>query len=150
MQNPAKQVYLMRGLPACGKSHTARRLAGERGIVLETDQYFYTQVGDDPAKYDYSEAMLPAAREWNLARFRDAVAREQKQDSLHLRRFLVSGGAEDPPKRWEALNHTIEVNRLLGHENRVAMTNRPDHAPNDDSNEVIYSFFEHCLLPSKH
>jgi len=61
------------------------------------------------------------------------------------RPFLVSGGAEDPPRRWEALNHTIEVNRLLGHENRVAMTNRPDHAPNDDSNEVIYSFFEHFL-----
>ena len=69
-------VYLMRGLPACGKSHTARRLAGEQGIVLETDQYFYTQVGDDPTKYDYSEALLPAAREWNLDRFRHAIARE--------------------------------------------------------------------------
>ncbi len=63
------------------------------------------------------------------------------------RPFLVSGGAEDPPRRWEALNHTIEVNRLLGHENRVAMTNRPDHSPNDDSNEVMYSFFEHFLAP---
>lgn len=61
------------------------------------------------------------------------------------RPFLVSGGAEDPPRRWEALNRTIEVNRLLGYENRVAMTNRPDHAPNDDSNEVMYSFFEHFL-----
>jgi len=76
MDNPTKHVYLMRGLPACGKSHKARRLAGERGIVLETDQYFYTQVGDDPTTYDYSEALLPAAREWNLARFRDAIARE--------------------------------------------------------------------------
>lgn len=52
----------MRGLPACGKSHTARRLAGEQGIMLETDQYFYTHVGDDPTSYDYSEALLPAAR----------------------------------------------------------------------------------------
>ncbi|MBI2479880.1 MAG: hypothetical protein HYV60_14985 [Planctomycetia bacterium] len=40
MQSSAKQVYLMRGLPACGKSHTTRRLAGEQGIVLETDHYF--------------------------------------------------------------------------------------------------------------
>ena len=30
------------------------------------------------------------------------------------RPFLVSGGSEDPPKRWTALNHTIAVNNLLG------------------------------------
>ena len=76
MENTSKQVYLMRGLPACGKSHKARRLAGDRGIVLETDQYFYTQTGDDPASYDYSQELLPRAREWNFARFREAVASE--------------------------------------------------------------------------
>ena len=61
------------------------------------------------------------------------------------RPFLVSGGSEDPPRRWQALNHTVEVNRILGYQNRVAMTNRPDHSPNDSSNEVIYAFFEHFL-----
>lgn len=61
------------------------------------------------------------------------------------RPFLVSGGSEDPPKRWTALNHTVAVNRLLGFENRVAMTNRPDHAPNAESNEQIYKFFEYFL-----
>lgn len=61
------------------------------------------------------------------------------------RPFLVSGGSEDGPNRWEPLNHSIEVNRILGYENRVAMTNRPDHSPNDESNEIIYSFFEHFL-----
>lgn len=65
------------------------------------------------------------------------------------RPFLVSGGSEDPPKRWQALNHTIEVNRILGKENRVAMTNRPDHSPNEDSNEVVYSFFEYVLQPDR-
>ncbi|HQX51737.1 MAG TPA: AAA family ATPase [Planctomycetaceae bacterium] len=74
MQHNARQVYLMRGLPGCGKSHRARRLAGDQGIVLETDQYFYTQVGDDPASYDYSEELLPKARGWNLGRLRDAIA----------------------------------------------------------------------------
>lgn len=69
-----KLVYLMRGLPACGKSHRARRLAGANGIVLETDQYFYTQVGDDSTRYDYSDELLPQARRWNLARFRVAIA----------------------------------------------------------------------------
>lgn len=61
------------------------------------------------------------------------------------RPFLVSGGSEDGPHRWKALNHSIAVNKLLGYENRVAMTNRPDHSPNPESNEVIYRFFEHFL-----
>ncbi len=61
------------------------------------------------------------------------------------RPFLVSAGSEDPSSRWIALNHTIAVNRLLGYSDRVAMTNRPDHSPNDSSNEVIYSFFQHFL-----
>ena len=64
-----KIVYLMRGLPACGKSHTARKLAGDTGAVFETDEYFYTQVGDDPKRYDYSEELLPEARRWNFERF---------------------------------------------------------------------------------
>jgi hypothetical protein len=61
------------------------------------------------------------------------------------RPFLVSAGSEDPPKRWIALNHTIAVNRLLGHENRVAMTNRPAHSPTPQDNDRLYAFFEHFL-----
>ncbi len=61
------------------------------------------------------------------------------------RPFLVSGGSEDPPKRWKALNHTVKINRSLGYENRVAMQNRPTHSPDEESNEVIYRFFEHFL-----
>ena len=61
------------------------------------------------------------------------------------RPFLVSGGSEDSARRWEALNHSIQVNRILGRTNRVAMTNRPDHSPNAESNAVIYSFFERFL-----
>lgn len=61
------------------------------------------------------------------------------------RPFLVSGGAEDTPKRWIPLNHTIAVNKLLGVKNRVAMTNRKEHSPNDESNEQAYLFFEYFL-----
>jgi hypothetical protein len=61
------------------------------------------------------------------------------------RPFLVSGGSEDPPARWRALNHTVAVNRLLGHEGRVGMTNRPGHTPTPEANEVVYSFFEWAL-----
>ena len=61
------------------------------------------------------------------------------------RPFLVSGGSEDRPERWKALSHTIAVNRLLGYENRVAMTNRKGHSPTPESNEQIYIFLEHFL-----
>ncbi len=69
-------VYLMRGLPACGKSHRARRLVGDDGIVLETDEYFYTQIGSDKTSYDYDKDLPPVARKWNFARMRDAISRE--------------------------------------------------------------------------
>ncbi len=65
------------------------------------------------------------------------------------RPFIVSGGSEDPVHRWAALNHTIMVNRVLGYNERVAMTNRPEHAPNAESNAAIYAFFEHFLKPSR-
>lgn len=61
------------------------------------------------------------------------------------RPFLVSGGSEDPPERWEALNHSIAVNKLLGFNNRVAMTNRAEHSPNEESNEQINLFFQYFL-----
>ena len=61
------------------------------------------------------------------------------------RPFLVSGGSEDQPERWVPLNHAIALNKFLGYENRVAMTNRPTHAPNPESNEQLCLFFEHFL-----
>jgi hypothetical protein len=61
------------------------------------------------------------------------------------RPFLVSGGAEDFISRWTALGHVIAVNDLLGAKNRVAMTNRKDHPPTEESNAAIYAFFEHFL-----
>jgi hypothetical protein len=61
------------------------------------------------------------------------------------RPFLVSGGTADIPERWAALNHAIAVNRLLGFENRVAMTNRKEHGPAEKDNEQVYRFFEWWL-----
>lgn len=84
--------------------------------------------------------------------------RELKEENhdLHLlhalmspRPFLVSGGSEDPPSRWEALNHTIRINQLLGVSHHVGMTNRPLHDPNPESNEVIYDFFQHFLMKAE-
>ncbi len=65
------------------------------------------------------------------------------------RPFLVSGGSEDRPARWAALNHAVAVNQFLGYSNRVALTSRKDHSPTPESNEQIYLFFEHFLKPEK-
>ena len=63
------------------------------------------------------------------------------------RPFLVSGGSVDPPERWIPLNHSIAINKLLGFNDRVAMTNRAKHSPNVESNEQVYLFFEYFLEP---
>ena len=61
------------------------------------------------------------------------------------RPFLVSGGTADLPERWPALNHAIAVNKLLGFDHRVAMTNRDTHDPTEEANEQVYRFFEWSL-----
>lgn len=61
------------------------------------------------------------------------------------RPFLVSGGAEDRAERWQALNHSVAVNRFLGYENRVALTTRPEHRPTPEAVEQICLFFEYFL-----
>ena len=61
------------------------------------------------------------------------------------RPFWVSGGSEDPPDRWRALNHAVQVNALLGYKDRVGMSNRPTHEPTPESNELICLFFENFL-----
>ncbi len=66
-------VYLMRGLPSSGKSHRAVRLAGDEGVVLETDRFFCVTGPDGVESYVYHESRLDEAREWNFQRFVEAV-----------------------------------------------------------------------------
>jgi dienelactone hydrolase len=61
------------------------------------------------------------------------------------RPFLVDGGSYDKADRWVALNHTIALNKLLGFDNRVAMTLRERHGPDEESRERICAFFEWAL-----
>lgn len=61
------------------------------------------------------------------------------------RPFLVSGGSSDPEERWIPLNHSIQVNKLLGYTDRVAMTNREEHAPNATSNRQVVDFLTYFL-----
>ena len=67
-------VYLLRGLPSSGKSHRARKLVGDSGVLLETDQFFECENPDGSLSFQYSEARLPEARQWIFERFQDAIA----------------------------------------------------------------------------
>ena len=94
-------VYMMRGMPCCGKSYTAKRLAGDTGVVCETDEYFHTQVGTDPTKYDYNDDLLPAARKWNFERFKVAIA-ERKSP------VVVDRGNGRNPESREYIQYAID------------------------------------------
>lgn len=95
------------------------------------------------------EKGIPTKDEPRTGAYKMLVAQGLDLHELHAlmapRPFLVSGGSEDEPERWKALNHAIAANKLLGYENRVAMTNRRGHSPTPESNEQIYLFFEHFL-----
>ena len=92
---------------------------------------------------------VPTEKNPRIGLYKRLVEENYDLHELHAlmapRPFLVSGGSEDSPKRWIPLNHAIAVNKLLGYENRVAMTNRPLHSPNPESNEQVYLFFEYFL-----
>jgi dienelactone hydrolase len=61
------------------------------------------------------------------------------------RPLLVSAGTEDPPRNWQALNHLVAVNKLLGYDERVAMTARPTHVPTPEALEIELAFLEYWL-----
>jgi len=104
-------------------------------------------LGYDPQKK--RPAGIPDNRKPRTGAYKTMVEQGWDLHELHSlmapRPFLVSGGAEDPPQRWIALNHTVAVNKLLGYRSRVAMTNRPHHSPTPKSNEQMYNFFDYFL-----
>lgn len=104
-------------------------------------------LGYDPARQ--RERGVPSADKPRTGPYEKMFLEGYDLHELHAlmapRPFLVSGGAEDRPERWKALNHSIEVNKLLGYTNRVAMTSRKSHSPTPESNEQIYVFLEHFL-----
>lgn len=61
------------------------------------------------------------------------------------RPVLVSGGTEDPPRNWQALNHLVALNKLLGYEHRVCMTARTGHIPTAEALELELAFLEFWL-----
>jgi hypothetical protein len=96
---------------------------------------------------------IPSAENPRTGPYRKLIEDGRDLHEMHAlmapRPFLVSGGAEDQPERWKALNHAIAVNTLLGYKDRVAMTNRKGHSPTPESNEQLYAFFGYFLKEGK-
>ncbi len=103
---------------------------------------------NDPADR-HAFRKLPSEGQARTGAYKELVEGGHDLVELHAlmapRPFLVSGGTADLPERWSALNHAIAVNRMLGFENRAAMSNRAGHDPTAESNEQIYRYFEAFL-----
>ena len=100
-------------------------------------------LGYDAARQRPRGAFKPG--EERLGAYRGIVEQKRDLHELHAlmcpRPFFTAGGAVDPPERWQALNHAVAVNKLLGVEGRVGMSNRPDHKISPEASRQIADFF---------
>ncbi len=92
---------------------------------------------------------IPSADNPRTGLYKELVEAKEDLVELHAlmapRPVLVSGGIQDPPRNWIALNHLVAVNELLGRRNRVAMTARPTHVPTPEALELELAFVEYWL-----
>jgi dienelactone hydrolase len=108
-------------------------------------------LGHDAALNDQRKPGVPSDKNPRTGAYTRLVKDGRDLTDIHAlicpRPFLVSAGSEDPPERWTALHHSIAVNNLLGAKDKVAMTNRPQHSPDEKANAVVWEFFEKWLKP---
>ncbi len=94
---------------------------------------------------------IPSAENPRTGLYKELVDAGEDLVDFHAlmapRPVLVSGGTEDPPRNWIALNHLAAVNDLLGHKQRVAMTARAGHIPTAEALELELVFLEYWLKP---
>jgi dienelactone hydrolase len=92
---------------------------------------------------------VPSAERPRTGLYKELVEAKEDLVDLHAlmapRPVLVSGGTEDPPQNWRALTHLIAVNKVLGHDDRVAMTARKTHVPTPEALEIELAFLEYWL-----
>jgi dienelactone hydrolase len=132
---------------ACGATSDPGIVFDEkRGNVNYWEPWY---LGFDPELNPQRKAGIPNDKNPRTGPYKKMMADGRDLTDLHAlmapRPFFVSGGSEDLPERWKALNHLVAVNKLLGVENRVGMTNRKGHAPTEESNELLCLFFEYAL-----
>jgi hypothetical protein len=104
-------------------------------------------LGYDPA--EQRKPGVPSDTNPRTGLYKELVENKDDLVDLHSlmapRPVLVSGGTEDPPRNWTALNHLVALNNLLGHKNRVAMTARKTHVPTAEALELELAFLEYWL-----
>lgn len=112
------------------------------------EKWYLGYAMDKPAE-EQRKPGVPSGENPRTGAYKRFVDEGRDLHELHAlmapRPFLVSGGGQDRPVHWTALNHTIAVNKLLGRENRVAMTMREGHSPTAEANAQAYAFFEQFL-----
>ena len=104
-------------------------------------------LGYDPALQ--RKAGVPSDDKPRTGLYKELVEAKDDLVDLHAlmapRPVLVSGGTEDPPRNWRALNHLLAVNKVLGCDDRVAMTARKTHVPTADALQIELAFLEYWL-----
>jgi dienelactone hydrolase len=92
---------------------------------------------------------IPSETNPRTGLYKELIDEGEDMVSLHAlmapRPVLISGGTEDPPENWQALNHLVAVNEVLGYKDRVAMTKRSGHIPTPEALEIELTFLEYWL-----
>ncbi len=92
---------------------------------------------------------VPSEKNPRTGLYKELIEQSDDLVSLHAlmapRPVLVSGGTEDPPQNWLALNHLTAINELLGEKKRVAMTARNGHIPTAEALAIELDFLEYWL-----
>ncbi len=105
------------------------------------------RLGYDP--HTQRKPGVPSAQNPRTGLYKELVEAGDDLVDLHAllapRPVLVSGGTEDPPRNWQALNHLRAVNDILGCPQRVALTARATHVPTAAALEVELAFLEYWL-----
>jgi len=106
-------------------------------------------LGFDQALAEQRKPGIPSEANPRTGAYQRFLAEGRDMNELHAlmapRPFLVSGGGQDRPGHWVALNHTIALDKFLGFENRVGMTMRNGHTPTPEAKGQMYAFFAHFL-----
>jgi dienelactone hydrolase len=104
-------------------------------------------LGYDPRRQ--RKAGVPSATNPRTGLYKELIDAGQDLIDLHAlmapRPVLVSGGIQDPPRNWRALNHLVAVNRILGKKDRVFLTARSSHIPTAAALELELAFLEYFL-----
>jgi hypothetical protein len=124
-----KIAYLMRGLPSCGKSYTARKLAGADGVICETDAFFDRIDDEGNLQYDYDENRLEEARQWAFEKFCRAIDEGRSpvisdrgnalcEDSWQCARYAADRGYEvvlqEPESEWwQEIRELLKYKHLI-------------------------------------